>query len=57
MVEILKRTLLPPELQKKGGKRIPVTGLGHLHPCLLSRHSRFVNLRIALVNIVEVICW
>jgi hypothetical protein len=31
--------------------------LGHLHPCLLSRHSRFVNLRIALVNIVEVICW
>jgi hypothetical protein len=57
MVEILKQTLLPPELQKEGGKRIPVTDLGHLHPCLVSRHSRFVNPSIALVNIVEIICW
>ncbi len=60
MVEILEGTLLPPELQKSehiGGKRVPVTGLGHLHSCLASRDSIFVNSDIALVNIVEIICW
>jgi hypothetical protein len=60
MVEILEGTLLPPELQKSehiGGKRVPVTGLGHLHSCLASRDSIFVNSDIALVNIMEIICW